>query len=205
MRVSQDVSRGGSTVRGSSIGGISIAMRVAWRSCSGKIVTVLKCTDTSSSRWTPHLPTAFHRSVNRPSSGSLPIPMADPASRPICPPTLNHIPPSSVMFKISTWLGPTRTKCWFMISSGVKCDALDANDQANSTTITNDIMHIDRETRKMVVSCDRSRRCELKGVVTRSSALEEDPKRGVRSVGSGALRLPLSTWPDNSSLLIVDK
>ena len=203
MGVSQDVSWGGSTVRGNSIGGISISMRVAYRSCSGKIVTVLKCTDTRSSRWTPHFPTDFHRSVNTPSSESLPIPMADPASRPICPPTFNHIPPSSVMFKISTWLGPTRTKCWFMISSGVKCDALDANDQANRATVTNDTMHIDRETRKTVVSCDRSRRCELKGVVSKSTALEEDPKRGVRSVGSCALCLPLSTWPDNSSLLIV--
>ena len=90
-----------------------------------------------------------------------------------------------------------------MISSGVKCDALDANDQANSATITNDIMHIDRETRKTVVSCDRSRRCELKGAVSKFSALEEVPKRGVRSVGSGALRLPLSEWPGDSSLLIV--
>jgi hypothetical protein len=203
MGVSQDISRGGSTVRGSSIGGISISMRVACRSCSGKIVTVLKCTDTRSSRWTPHLPTAFHRSTNRPSSGSLPIPMADPASRPICPPTFNHTPPSSVMFKISTWLGPTRTKCWFMITSGVKCDALEANDQANSAIITNDTMHIDREIRKTVVSCDRSRPCELKGAVSKSSTLEEDPRRGVRSVGSCALRLPLSTWPDISSLLIV--
>jgi hypothetical protein len=90
-----------------------------------------------------------------------------------------------------------------MISSGVKCDAFDVNDQANNATIANDIMHIDRETRKTVVSCDRSRRCELKGVVSKSSALEDDPKRGVRSVGSGALRLPLSTRPDSSSLLIV--
>ena len=180
-------------------------MRVAFRSCSGKIVTVLKCTDTRSNRWTPHLPTAFHRSVNGPSFGSLPIPMADPASRPICPPTFNHIPPLSVMFKISTWLGPTRTKCWFMISSGVKCDALDANDKANSAAITNDTTHIDRETRKTVVSFDRSRPFELKGVTSKSSNLEEDPKRGVRSVGSCALRLPLSTWPDNSSLLIVGR
>ena len=132
-------------------------MRVACLSCSGKIVTVLKCTDTRSSRWTPHLPTAFHTSVNRPSSWSLPIPMADPASKPICPPTFNHIPPSPVMFMISTWLGPTRTKCWFMISSGDKCDALEANDHANSAAITNDITHIDRETKKTVVSCDRSR------------------------------------------------
>ena len=92
-----------------------------------------------------------------------------------------------------------------MTSSGVKCDALDANDQAKSATITNNITHIDRETRKTVVSCDRSRRCELKGVESKSSALEEDPKRGVRSVGSCALRLPLSTWPDNSSLLIVER
>jgi len=65
-------------------------------------------------------------------------------------------------------------------------------------------MHIDREARKTVVNFDRSRRCELGGVVSKSSALEEDPKRGVRSVRSGALRLPLSTWPDDSSLLMVD-
>lgn len=39
--------------------------------------------------------------------------------------------------------------------------------------------------------------------MSKSSALEEDPRRGDRSVGSCALPLPLSTWPDNSSLLIV--
>ena len=203
MGVSQDVSRGGSTVRGTSIGGMSIVMRAVCGSCSGKIVIVSKSTDTRSSCRTPHLPTAFHKSLKRPSSGSFSMPMADPAFRPICPPTFNQIP-SSVMFKISTWLGPTKTKCSLMISSGVKRDALDAYDQANSAKITNDIMHTDRETIKTVVNCDRSRRNEL-GVMSKSSvAREEDPKRGVLSVGSCALRLPLSTWPDNSSLLIVD-
>lgn len=203
--VSQDVSRGGFTVRGSSMGGTSIAMRRLCGSCSGRIVIVLKCTDTRSNRRTLHLPMLFHKSFNRSSSGLLPIPIADPASIPICPPTFNHMPPSSVMFNISTRLGPTKTKSWFMISSGVKCDALDAYDQANRATITNNVMHTDREARKMVVSCDRSRRCEVEGnVMCKSSAArEEDPKRGDRSVGSCALRLPLSTWLDNCSLLIV--
>ena len=93
-----------------------------------------------------------------------------------------------------------------MTSSGDKCDALAAYDQANSATVANNIMHIDRETRKTVVSCDRSRRCEREGVMNKSSvAREEDPdKRAVRSEGSCALRLPLSTWPNNSSLVIDD-
>lgn len=82
---------------------------------------------------------------------------------------------------------------------------MDANDQPNNATITNDIMHIDRDTRKTDVSCDRSRRCESKGAVSKSSVLEEDSKRGVRSVRSSALRLPLSAWLDNSSLLIVER
>jgi hypothetical protein len=91
-----------------------------------------------------------------------------------------------------------------MRSSGVKRATSDAYDQANSAIITNAIMHIDRVIRKTVVSCDCRRRNELAGMLSKVSiAREEDPKRGVRSVDSCALRLPLSTWPDNSSLLIV--